>query len=57
MEMVISRSNMMAAYDRVVSNKGAPGVDVITVSELKSHLQQNWPSKDRSTRIQQDGLS
>ena len=25
MEMVISRSNMMAAYGRVVSSKGAPG--------------------------------
>ena len=44
MEMVISRSNMMAAYSRVVSNKGAPGVDGITVGELKGYLQQNWPS-------------
>jgi len=44
MEMVISRSNMMAAYGRVASNKGAPGVDGISVGELKSHLRQNWPS-------------
>lgn len=44
METVVSRSNMMAAYDRVVSNKGAPGVDGITVGELKGYLQQNWPS-------------
>lgn len=40
----LSRSNLMAAYDRVVSNKGAPGADGISVGELKSHLQQNWPS-------------
>ena len=42
MEEVLSRSNMMAAYDRVVSNKGAPGIDGISVGELKSNLQQNW---------------
>ena len=27
-----------------MSNKGAAGVEGITVGALKSHLQQNWPS-------------
>ena len=43
MEKIISRGNMMAAYSRVVSNKGAPGVDGMPVSALKGYLQQEWP--------------
>ncbi|MFO7577655.1 MAG: group II intron reverse transcriptase/maturase, partial [Pelovirga sp.] len=44
MEDVVSRGNMMAAYSRVVSNRGAPGVDGMSVSALKGHLQENWLS-------------
>lgn len=43
MEEVISRSNMMAAYSRVVSNKGAAGIDKMTVEDLKSYLMKDWP--------------
>lgn len=43
MEAVVERSNMLCAYDRVVSNKGAPGVDGLTVAELKAWLQAHWP--------------
>ncbi|MBE0618088.1 MAG: group II intron reverse transcriptase/maturase [Proteobacteria bacterium] len=43
MENVVSRSNMMAAYERVVSNKGAPGIDGMQVGELKAHLVKEWP--------------
>ena len=43
MEKIISRGNMMAAYSRVVSNKGAPGVDNMPVTALKAHLQTEWP--------------
>jgi len=43
MEAIISRSNMMAAYSKVVANKGAPGVDKMPVTELKSYLQEHWP--------------
>ena len=35
MEAIVSRGNMMAAYSRVVSNKGAPGVDEMPVTALK----------------------
>ena len=34
---------MQRAYDRVMRNKGAPGVDGMPVGELKAYLQQNWP--------------
>ena len=44
MERVVERSNMWLAYQRVVRNKGAPGVDAVTVSELKDWLKVHWPS-------------
>jgi len=43
MDDVVSRDNMMAAYNRVVSNKGAPGIDRMTVDELKGYLTEHWP--------------
>jgi len=43
MDEIVSRGNMMAAYSRVVSNKGAPGVDDMPVSALKGYLQEQWP--------------
>lgn len=42
LEAVLERSNMMRAYERVVENKGAPGVDGLTVLELKPWLQAHW---------------
>jgi hypothetical protein len=43
MEEVVSRGNMMAAYQRVLSNKGAPGIDGMPVGELKDYLVKEWP--------------
>jgi group II intron reverse transcriptase/maturase len=43
MDEIVSRGNMMAAYSRVVSNKGAPGVDDMPVTALKGYLQKEWP--------------
>ena len=42
MEAVVERGNLMLAYQRVVENKGAAGVDAITVLELKDHLKRHW---------------
>jgi len=42
MEEVLSRKNMLAAYQRVVGNQGAPGVDGVTVDELESLIRQRW---------------
>lgn len=44
MEAVVERSNLWRAYERVMRNKGAAGVDVLTVHEFKAWLQQHWPS-------------
>lgn len=44
MEAVVERSNLRLAYQRVVENKGAAGVDGVTVAEFKDWLKQHWPS-------------
>ena len=43
LENILSRENMQAAYQRVVRNKGAAGIDGMTVSDLGEHLRHNWP--------------
>lgn len=43
MSAVLARGNMLRAYDRVRRNKGAPGVDGMTVDALKPYLQRHWP--------------
>lgn len=42
LEMILSRENLMAALHRVESNKGAPGVDGLTVEHLRGHLAAHW---------------
>ena len=42
MEAVVERENMLRAFRRVVSNKGAAGVDAMGVDELKPYLQTHW---------------
>lgn len=39
---ILDRSNMKRAYDRVLRNKGAPGIDGMTVGELKAYLKLHW---------------
>ena len=43
MELVVSRENMMAAHARVVGNKGAAGIDKMSVADLKPFLKEHWP--------------
>lgn len=42
MEAVVERSNLWRAYERVMRNKGAAGVDGLTVVDFKAWLQQHW---------------
>jgi len=44
MEAVVERSNMIKALHRVERNGGAAGVDGMTVDDLRSHLQEQWPA-------------
>jgi len=42
MEQVLERQRMQAALKRVRENKGAPGIDGMTVDELPEYLKKHW---------------
>ena len=44
LEQVLSPGNMLLACDRVIANKGAPGVDGMSVNEIREHLQKHGAS-------------
>jgi RNA-directed DNA polymerase len=43
MEIILERENMLRALKRVRQNKGAPGVDGMTVDQLPAYLKRHWP--------------
>ena len=44
LDIILERGNMTRALKRVVENKGAPGVDGMTVHQLKGFLHRTWPT-------------
>ncbi|MDE7133189.1 MAG: group II intron reverse transcriptase/maturase [Lachnospiraceae bacterium] len=44
LEKILSKDNMNAAYKRVCANKGAGGIDEVTVEELGNYIKENWES-------------
>jgi RNA-directed DNA polymerase len=42
MEEILESENLKRAYQRVVQNKGAAGVDKLTVDDLKPYMAANW---------------
>jgi len=42
MEMILERGNMFTAIKRVRGNKGAPGIDGMTVDQLPGYLKRHW---------------
>ncbi len=51
MEIILERGNMFKALKRVRENKGAPGVDGMTVTQLPGYLKRHW------TEIREDLLN
>jgi group II intron reverse transcriptase/maturase len=43
-ERIFSRENLLKALERVETNRGAPGVDRMSVKELPGHLKAHWES-------------
>jgi RNA-directed DNA polymerase len=43
MEKVLHRENLRRALRRVIANKGAPGIDGMTVESLTPYLKESWP--------------
>lgn len=50
MEKVLDRKNLLLALRRVEENKGAPGVDGVTIKELRNYIREHW------ARIEQELL-
>ena len=42
LERALERNNVLAAYQRVVANGGAPGIDGMTVDDLMAFCQKHW---------------
>lgn len=40
-EVILSKENLNRAYQKVVANKGAGGIDGITVEELGDYIREN----------------
>src|SRR3990170_7773567 len=41
-EYVVKRDNMLSAWKQVKANKGAPGIDGITIEEFTEYAHENW---------------
>lgn len=50
MEQILSRENMQLAHKKVKANKGAAGIDGISVDEVDGYLKENWASIRESIR-------
>ena len=44
LEKILSDDNIKTAYKRVCANKGAGGVDGITINELEEYMKEHWKS-------------
>ena len=43
-ERILAKSNVREALKRVIDNHGAPGIDGMTVEELREYMNANWTS-------------
>ena len=43
-EEILTKSNVREALNKVVANGGAPGIDGMTVDELRDYMNANWES-------------
>src|SRR5215467_4515047 len=44
MEAAVERSNLLKALEQVQRNKGAPGIDGMTIAKLAPYLKEHWPT-------------
>ena len=47
-EEILNKSNVRAALHKVVANHGAPGIDGMTVEEVRDYMNANWGSIKQS---------
>lgn len=44
LDNILSRSNMLDAYNQVRANKGSAGIDGVTIEEIDDYLRKHWRS-------------
>ena len=47
-KQILAKENVRAALNRVVSNKGAAGIDGMKVEDLRDYMNENWPGIKQS---------
>ena len=47
LERILLRDNLLRAWRRVQANKGAAGVDDITIDDFPAYLKEHWPEIKR----------
>ena len=57
LESMLSNENIMEAYKQVKRNKGAPGIDGMTINELKGYLDENIDTIREQIRTRKYKLS
>ena len=43
-EEILTKSNVREALNKVIANGGAPGIDGMTVDEVRAYMNENWES-------------
>ncbi len=57
MEAICERKNMKSAIKCVIKNKGAPGVDGMTVRKIKRYLKRQQAGRRPSDHFKSHGFS
>ena len=47
-EKILDKSNVRAALERVIANKGGAGIDGMRVEELRDYMNANWTTLRQS---------
>lgn len=50
LDKILSKDNMNLAYKRVCANKGASGIDDVTLEELKDYIKDSWSTIEAQIR-------